>query len=313
MNLDSITNRHGVLRSSDFLRTGSDIRELTRAVERGELVKLRRGSYLRAREWEAADARARHLIRADVARHYARRELPFAGATAAAIWGMWVHEYPDEVVFLDRWKGGGRSEPGVRRITAAAASAGLRRVDGRLVTDVARTAVDVARSADFATAIGTLDWALWRRNPHRVSREQLAAELEKLPSTLRRRFVERAIVFASPLSDSYAESLARALIFELGYELPEQQAEFPHARGVYFVDFAWRSRRVIAEFDGFGKYLDPEMNGGDPARVVLAEKLREDELRRFGFDVIRIYWSDLMNPTSLMQKLDQAGVPRGRR
>ncbi|HTN58213.1 MAG TPA: type IV toxin-antitoxin system AbiEi family antitoxin domain-containing protein [Protaetiibacter sp.] len=313
MDLTSIATSHGLVFTSDFLRIGSDTRELARAVARGELVKLRRGAYVRSAEWEAADERWRHLLRAEAVARDARRELPFAGATAAAVWGMWQHSYPDDVVFLDRWKGGGRSEPGVRRITAAASTARLRRVEGRLVTDVARTAIDVARSADFMTAVGTLDWTLWRRNPFRVTREQLAAELEKFPPTLRRRFVERAIMFASPLSDSYAESFARALMFELGYELPEQQVEFPHATGVYAVDFAWRRLRVIAEIDGFGKYLDPSMNGGDPARVVLAEKLREDELRRQGYTVIRLHWSDLMNPAALMAKLDAAGVRRGRR
>jgi hypothetical protein len=313
MDLTSIATAHGLVFTSDFLRIGSDTRELARAVARGELVKLRRGAYALATRWEAADDRWRHLLRAEAARHDARRELPFAGATAAAVWEMWQHSYPGDVVFLDAWKGGGRSEPGVRRITAAAATAGIRRVDGHLVTDVARTAIDVARSASFSTAVGTLDWALWRRNPHRVSREQLAAELAKLPSTMRRRFVERAIMFASPLSDSYAEGFARALMFELGYELPEQQVEFLHATGTYAVDFCWRSRRVIAEIDGFAKYLDPSMNGGDPARVVLAEKLREDELRRQGYSVIRLYWSDLINPAALVAKLDAAGIPRGRR
>ncbi len=313
MDLTAVTTPRGLVFTSDHLRLGSDVRELTRAVERGELVKLRRGAYVRAAVWEAADDTTRHLLRAEVASRAARQELPFAGATAAAIWGMWLHGYPDDVVFLDRWKGGGRSEPGVRRITAAAASATIQRVGGHLVTGVARTAIDVARSADFATAIGTLDWALWRRNPHRVTREELAAELATLPSTLRRRFVERAIVFASPLADSYAESYARALMYVLGYELPELQWEVPHQTGVYLADFAWPGRRVIAEIDGFGKYLDPAMNGGDPARVVLAEKLREDELRRQGHTVVRVYWSDLMNPATLIAKLDAAGIPRGRR
>ncbi|MBN9140762.1 MAG: hypothetical protein J0H23_08040 [Micrococcales bacterium] len=313
MNLSADIARGGVIYSTDHARVGSDIRELTRAVERGELVKLRRGAYIPAALWEAADERTRHLWRAEAASHDARQELPFAGATAATIWGMWLHSHPEEVTFLDRWKGGGRSEPGVRRITAAAAGAGLRRIEGRLVTDVARTAIDVARAADFARAVGTLDWALWRRNPHRVSRERLAEELRKLPGTMRRRFVERAIVFASPLSDSYAESYTRALMFELGYELPELQVEFPHSTGVYAVDFCWRARRVIAEFDGFGKYLDPALNKGDPARTVLAEKLREDHLRGQGYAVIRLYWSDLMNPAALIAKLDAAGIPRGRR
>jgi len=313
MDFGSIATSRGLVFTADLVRIGSHSRELARAVARGELVKLRRGAYVRASDWEAADERSRHLLRAEAARRDARQELPFAGATAAAVWGMWQHTYPDEVVFLDRWKGGGRSEPGVRRITAAAAAVGIRRVDGQLVTDVARTAIDVARSGDFATAVGPLDWALWRRNPHRVTREQLAAELAKLPTTLRRRFVERAISFASPLADSYAESFARALMFELGYELPELQVEFPHRSGVYLVDFVWRARRVIAEFDGFGKYLDPSMNGGDPARAVLAEKLREDELRRHGYTVIRLYWSDLMNPAALAAKLDAVGIQRGRR
>lgn len=308
-----VASERGLLFTADYLRIGADVRELGRAVGRGELVKLRRGAYVRAEVWEAADDVTRHLLRAEAARRDARQELPFAGATAAAVWGMWLHSYPEEVVFLDQWKGGGRSEPGVRRVTAAAASAKVQRVDGHLVTDVARTAVDVARSADFVRAVGSLDWALWRRNPHGVSREALAAELAKLPSTLRRRFVERAIRFASPLSDSYAESFARALIYMLGYELPVQQFEVRHATGSYFADFAWPARMVIAEIDGFGKYFDPAMNGGDPAARLRAEKVREDELRRRGYAVVRVYWSDLIDTRGLIAKLDAAGIPRGRR
>ncbi len=313
MDLTTIATPRGLVFTADHARLGADVRELTRAVERGELVKLRRGAYVRAREWEEADDVARHLLRADVALRDARRELPFAGITAAAIWGMWVHGLPEEVTFLDRWKGGGRSEAGVRRITAAAASARTRRVGGRLVTDVARTAIDVARSGDFLAAVGPLDWALWRRNPERVSKEELAAELRTLPTTMRRRFVERATVFASALSDSYAESYARALMHTLGYERPVQQFEVPHRSGVYSADFAWPSRRVVVEIDGFAKYLDPAMSGGDPARAVLAEKLREDELRRQGFTVVRVYWSDLVDPRGLRSKLDGVGIPSGRR
>lgn len=233
MDLLAAASPSGLVFASDAARAGIGARELSREVERGGLVKLRRGAYAISTAWEAADDATRHLIRADAAARDARRELPFAGATAAAIWGMWLHAHPDEVTFLDRWKGGGRSEPGVRRITAAAATAATRRIGGRLVTDVARTAIDVARHADFVTAIGSLDWALWRKNPHRVTREELAAELEKLPPTLRRRFVERAIRVASPLSDSYAEAYARALMYTAGYELPEQQLEVRHATGRY--------------------------------------------------------------------------------
>ncbi len=229
------------------------------APSNGELVK--RGSYLRAREWEAADAHPpRHLIRADVARHDARRELPFAGATAALRSGgcgcsIERGGLPGSVEGRP-----GRSEPGGSPDHGRGRSAGLRQVDGQLATDVARTAVDVARSADFITAIGTLDWALWRRNPHRVSREQLAAELEKLPGTLRRRFVERAIVFASPLG-LVRRILAAPSCSSSGTSFRNNRSSSRTPRRVL------RGLRLAAPpvISGFGKYLDRDEDGGDPA------------------------------------------------
>src|SRR5690606_14743035 len=68
MDLTSIATAHGLVFTSDFLRIGSDTRELARAVARGELVKLRRGAYALATRWEAADDRWRHLLRAEAAR-----------------------------------------------------------------------------------------------------------------------------------------------------------------------------------------------------------------------------------------------------
>ncbi|CAN5341051.1 hypothetical protein BH11ACT2_BH11ACT2_10900 [soil metagenome] len=305
--------RNGILHSSDYLRTHKDIRDLTTAVNRGQLVKLRRGAYADAGEWADLDERGKHLLRVRAVLAAAREERPLAGFSAAAVWKMWVSEFPADVTLLDRWKGGGRSEPGVRRISAAFDSAATYRVDGLLVTSIARTALDVARSTDFTRAIGSLDWALWHKNPWRISHDALFGELEKLPLSVGRRHLETCIRFASPLSDSFGESFGRALMFELGYEAPEQQAKFPAPNGSYFVDYFWRRLGLIGEFDGKGKYLNDNWNGRDPGEAVWKEKKREDDLRSQGNSFVRIFWADLLNPALLVAKLDRAGVPRGRR
>jgi len=309
----TVLARDGIIHSSDYLRDHRDTRDLTRAVARGDLVKLRRGAYVEAIEWENLDPQGQHLVRCRLALAGLQREYPLTGFSAAAVWGMWVREFPDYVTILDRWKGGGRSEPGVRRVSAAVGSAVIQRRDGMLVSSVARTVLEVARHGDFATALGSVDWALREKNPDGVSRDDLFAELEKLPLSVGRRHLDRCIRTGSGKSDSYGESLARALMIELGYELPEQQVRYEAPRKTYFADFTWRKHAVIAEFDGKGKYLNDEWNGKDPGEAVWREKLREDYLRSCGYTVIRLFWSDLLHPERLIAKLDAVGIPRGRR
>lgn len=226
---------------------------------------------------------------------------------------MWVREFPAHVTVLDRWKGGGRSEPGVRRVSAAVDSAVVVRRDGMLVSSVARTTLEVARHSDFVSALGTVDWAIRDKNPDRITVDDLFAELDRLPISVGRRHLERCIRAGSVKSDSYGESLARALIIELGYEVPDLQVRFEAPRQTYFADFTWRRVAVIAEFDGKGKYLNDEWNGKDPGEAVWREKLREDYLRSCGYTVIRLFWADLLSPERLIAKLDGVGVPRGRR
>jgi hypothetical protein len=65
--------------------------------------------------------------------------------------------------------------------------------------------------------------------------------------------------------------------------------------------------------DGRGKYLDPAMNGGDAARAVYAEKLREDRVRALGVGVVRWGWSEAGSARLLGPLLAAAGVvPDGR-
>jgi hypothetical protein len=303
----------GIISSERYLATHPDVRALTAAVASGELIKLRRGAYVLSSEWRDSDERSQHLLRARAVLADGRGPRTLAGLSAAAAWGMWVDRFPEEVTVLDSWRGGGRSEPGTRKVTAAFASAATTTVNGFPVTTVSRTALDVARRTEFTRAIGSIDWALRDKNPVRVSIAALLAELDKFPVSVGKKHLEKCVRFGTSVSGSYGESMARAVMFGVGFEAPELQVRFDSLTKTYFADFLWRRFRVIVEFDGKGKYLNDDWTGGDPGQTVWEEKLREDYLRSLGYTVVRLYWADLLNPQLLIAKLEAAGLTRGRR
>jgi hypothetical protein len=291
-----------------------DPRSLTRDVARGALVKIRRGVFVRQEIWAAMDARGRHLLRARAVQAAAQRPVTLAGLSAAAVWGMPISgEWPSEVTVLDEWRGGGRTEPGVRRTAAGFQSARTIARNGFRVTDLTRTAIDVARRASFVEAVGSVDWALWRRNESRVTRQMLADDARNLDPRLGCRRLERVIGFSTDLSDSFGESECRAVIHLLGFDAPDLQVEFRDEQGAMYPDFYWRGVDVAAEFDGKAKYTRNEYTGGDPAEVVWREKKREDRLRRQVIAMTRILTMDVHRPERLVRLLLDAGVPRGGR
>jgi hypothetical protein len=62
---------------------------------------------------------------------------------------------------------------------------------------------------------------------------------------------------------------------------------------VFEVDFGWPELQTVGEFDGLAKYRRLLKPGQDPAEVVVAEKLREDEIRDLGLRVVRWVWAEI--------------------
>jgi hypothetical protein len=306
--------RDGLLLSRHVRRHVDDSRSLTRGVDRGELVRLRRGAFVPTSIWSDASARERHILRIRAVLAAAERPIVVCGESAAALWGMpLAGDWPDVVSVLDEWRGGGRAEPGVRRTAAGFRSAKIVELDGFRVTDLARTALDVARRTSFANAIGSVDWSLSRRNDRAVSAETLFDDALNFDARLGRRHLQRVVGFASPLSDSFGESMCRAVIHLQGFERPELQVEFRDSEGAMYPDFFWRSMGGAAEFDGKQKYTRNEFTAGDPGDVVWREKKREDRLRRQVSGVTRLLTNDVMNSDRLSARLTALGVPRGGR
>lgn len=64
------------------------------------------------------------------------------------------------------------------------------------------------------------------------------------------------------------------------------------------VDFLFREKRLIVEFDGAMKY-----GGAEGRAALVAEKRREDALRRLGYRVVRLTWADLRDPARVLSLL----------
>jgi very-short-patch-repair endonuclease len=85
-----------------------------------------------------------------------------------------------------------------------------------------------------------------------------------------------------------------------------------HPGRVFYADFLIDGTNVLVEFDGKVKY-DPEANP-EAARANFQEKLREDELRRLGYVVVRLTRADLARPALVRARIEAAirdsrGIP----
>jgi hypothetical protein len=109
-------------------------------------------------------------------------------------------------------------------------------------------------------------------------------------------------------SESAGESVSRVRIVTDGLPVPEPQVEIFTRDGVFVarVDFCWKDRRTVGEFDGkikYGRLLKP---GQRIEEVVYEEKKREDAIRDLGWMVVRWTWDDLHRPGVLHDRIRRA-------
>jgi very-short-patch-repair endonuclease len=99
--------------------------------------------------------------------------------------------------------------------------------------------------------------------------------------------------------ESPGETLTGYIVRGMGLEL-EPQFEVQAEGRQFRADFRIKGTRVLVEFDGRVKYAT-----GD-GRVLFEEKQREDALRRAGWVVVRVVWSDLQDPAALRRRVRSA-------
>lgn len=105
--------------------------------------------------------------------------------------------------------------------------------------------------------------------------------------------IRRALAEVDGRHESPGETRLARVCRDLGYRLDPQVWVGP-----WRVDFLIAGTRVIVEFDGKLKYVTQE--------DLVAEKRREDDLRRRGYVVVRFMWSDLTRPERVRELIDGA-------
>lgn len=259
-------------------------RRLRRRRDAGEIAQVVPGSYVSVREWASLTPRLQHLTRVLEVADRAHAPQVFTGSAAAAVWGIdRIGAWPRQVEVRIAKASGGRSSGYVRRRALGLDGVDMISWRGHLLTSPAQTALDVASDSSFLDGVVALDQVLWQRREGGAL-ARLDQLWERLDEQWRRGMakVPAMVHFSTCLSDSVRESEARVLMDRLGFPAPVLQKKFVLPSGrVAYPDFYFPDFDHAAEFDGTGKYFDQELRAGrSPAEVLMAEKDREDELRR---------------------------------
>lgn len=233
----------GILLTADLARLGNEARQVQRSARSGAVHRVRRGAYVDRTDWEAADARGRHILQLRAV-HATRRTPAVSSYISAAA----LHDLP----ILGSWPAAahvsslapGHSKNGVVQHLARPGTRVVM-VDGLACTSLVDTLADLALSADFTSATVSLDHALHAAAlaalppgewilPGSVAGATAASQLpdavratleSSAPSRGLRRAL-RTLDLATHLSDSPGESVSRCNIHLLGFPAPELQHPF---------------------------------------------------------------------------------------
>jgi hypothetical protein len=280
--------------------TDQELRKQRRA---GELHRLGRGAYVAAPGTPPA-FEARHALLAAVRDERHAADGVLSHVSAAVLHGLSTWGLPLERIHRTRdRRTGGRVGNGVHLHAAPLTPDEMEEVDGLLVTSVARTVVDLARTAGFDAAVAVADSALHK---HLVHPDQLARAARRCAGWPGAPQARHVVTVADGGSGSVGESRSRLAMLRSGLPAPILQWRVESGGRVFEVDFGWPDLCTVGEFDGLFKYGRLLQPGQDPADVVVAEKLREDEIRDVGLRVVRWIWVDIDHFDPVTERLCRA-------
>ncbi len=300
----------GVFTAAQARAHGYQPHEIRRLRERGEWQALRRGVYAEARLLHQLDAYGQARLHASALLLVLHEPAVLSHETSGA-WQRLPMLEPDlqrlHVTRADLHAS--RDEAGVHHHSAQLPDEHLVVIDGRTVTALARTAVDIARKRPLRQGVAAVDSALRAGVP--------AAELRAVLDSCRlwpgARTASRAVALGDGRAENPGESWSRVVLTQLGLLPDGLQIPLSDADSLIGVtDFLWHAERTVGEFDGKLKYKVPPGAGPDEAgEIVFREKRREDRVRDLGYEVVRWVYADLYHPEQLGARVRRAHA-RGR-
>lgn len=301
-----------------FRPSREEIRAFRRRVGRGELVEPFPQLFGRSAYWANLERWERpFVIIKSLARH--DDHLIFASFSAACVFGLPVSLELLEDVYLavsprsHTGKAGRFVRCGVRA-TPGIPTFARGTVHGIHVTSPEQTVVDCLCTAPFPQALAIADAALRLLG---ISRDELMQLVKRFGG--RKRGVRGALRVASYVdarSQSGGESIARGVMIQEGFVVPDLQVAFPDVLEpwqTFYVDGAWLlddGTKLVWEFDGKDKYTRFAGEHGDAVGRMMHERQRESRLTAVCDAVIRFDYRTVMTPGALARLLDAYGVPR---
>ncbi|WP_394162278.1 hypothetical protein [Galactobacter valiniphilus] len=283
----------------------------------GHAVRLARGSYVLASDWESLPPWARQRLVVE-AWHRLDPSSVVGAASSLALQGLPVLLEPGAVHLIQegpearhskhRVVQGGRTIASYRVLRHRRPWAERTPVElGHWrVEEACEAAVFVASCprTDLGAAVVAIDGAWKHAGGGDATRARLGELGEAFPQASARRRIAAALDLASPLAESAAESLARVAMSELGFAAPVEQLTIVLEGQEIRPDFTWPGLKLVLEVDGAVKYA-----GADEVAVRRQEKARQAMLVRAGYRVVRAEWLDVTRPERLRAILATLGVP----
>lgn len=284
---DTILRRvYPLVKDNAKLRAEGITKDRLRTIIRdNRAVKLARGQYISAHNWQNLNITEKHLARI-IAYSRVLDEPVFTHQSAAILHGFPVLEVPVSVHVYSQ--SGSSNEALTRHNDSYARDASITRfLAGITATSPIETVVGCARVLQVDEAVVVADGALSRQQTEtRINYWELHHALMNSPRKGSARVREVARLM-SDKSDSPGETLTRLRLQEYGL-FPVEQYFVKTDLGNFVSDFAFEQLGVLIEFDGRVKQTDKTMN--PDGWVVDREKERENALMRAGWRLLRLRW-----------------------
>lgn len=294
--------------------TDTEARRLQNAVKRGQLSSPAPEVYVRSEHWNTLKAAQRHLqlMQALAELH---PDWTFCAASAALAHGLAVSNQLIRHVHVATSRSvHSRSSRVIIRHVVEGDNPIC--INGIRVTSLARSVFDAVRTSDFRSGLALCDSAL---RVGGLTREELSAAFEDMDYRLRGKAFACAIAkLADPRPESGGESIARAVMMELGVMPPDLQVsvgDLVDGLTDYRADYCWKlpdDTMVLGELDGREKYRNPAMTGGrDVIDVLTDERLRESRMSASGAKIMRFSYAEATDPKRFAHLMKAFGIPFG--
>jgi hypothetical protein len=311
--LRALAAEHGVFLRREAEELGYHDVAIARLVKNGVWVRVRRGAYVYADDWDPLDERGRYLLRSRAVLRQGRTPAVLSHVSAVIAHGspMWGLDLAD--VHITRLDGRtGRKERGVNQHQGTLPPEQVVTIGGVPATCGARSLLELTMVTPVEASLCVADDFLHRKVAAESDWIAHYRSMRHWPNSLTTELVLR---LARSESESVGETRVRYACWREGLPAPRLQVQIidGHGRVVARVDMAWPEYGVFLEFDGLVKYTTLLRPGETASEAVVREKKREDLIRELtGWICIRVTWADLADPARLAARIRAALLRRGR-